>query len=202
MMLKKDCPKVSTEWYWRITQNLDDDEEYFNKKIAQGYKPIHIHQIGRVSFVPCRPNEYVCRSFVYRKHTTSFGKKSEQDVDMLSESTGTEVIGVDSFFMSYKIAYVIRPANTGAFITPASSEAHIAEYERRKKCYRAFVTFFVLCACVPFLHGTYFLFAFGDSHEALPVIVMYALTVLVLLFAFPYYRTYRKTKKTLAALKF
>jgi hypothetical protein len=189
------------EWRWSLTLDLDKDENYFNQKLALGYKPITISLAGRIVFESCQPGKYICFASMTRKRHVDSKDDAKQCESGLAMIEGTTIVGPGNPFGNYQSVYVLRPTTIGIPERYSSLDSHIAEYDRRKKYCQNSLLLLSLLSCLMLAGGIASHVTMQSLSGALWVVFQYAASTFGLATAVLYCRAYLQNKSIIARLK-
>ena len=141
--------KKQIVWKWNIT-GIDDAEVFFNRKIAEGWKPVRVGMdCSRFVFEPCEPGEYICRTTSTINKYGFFDKKKSREIKQILMDSGAELVEHSWFLRDWIGVCAVRKASLGNFEINSDLDSRTADYEARtKNAIFKCVTLFMVFAAV------------------------------------------------------
>jgi len=118
---------------WGLQYDLLAIEEYMNNMLALGWKPVRVSRGAKLSFVPCQPGEYICRTIFTVGKNGSFDKRKAAELSELLVTDGATIVLQEKAGGSQIGLIALRAASLGPFEIISDLDSRIAEYEARKK---------------------------------------------------------------------
>jgi hypothetical protein len=121
------------KYNWNAGVDLDADEKFINEIISQGFTPIRVSGVCRLTFVPCQPGEFICRSAITVKDSGFFDREKAASLEALLVDGGARIIPQLNTLGSRIGVLAVRAAALGPFEINSDLDSRIAEYQARQK---------------------------------------------------------------------
>jgi hypothetical protein len=120
---------------WDFSGDLGKSEDFLNRMIAQGWRPIREEFGGRFVFVPCSPGECVCRTVMTVTSGGFYDKRKAAELTELLMAGGAYIVEQRNSLGTQCGLIAVRSAAWGPFEINSDLDSRIAEYRARMRYY-------------------------------------------------------------------
>ena len=176
---------------WDLQYDLLATEEYMNNMLALGWKPVSIRSGTLLTFIPCEPGAFICRTVITVNSFGMFDKRKAAELGDLLVADGAEIIPQFKTMGSQIGLLAVRPALLGPFQIASDLDSQIAEYQARLRFSEGFGASFLVIGIMQVVS-----FGFMDG-----MIAGVGISIIWFILAMSYFQPVPRYKKILARLR-